>query len=150
MFLLDLVQLLLAILVALGGTNLAFVINALTFLVIAWILWGLPPSSNVAAVTADAAADGRWWGRRSDPAAVPMRRAAIAGLIALRAVDYAIVGGVSMLTVIIATDVLTAGEAATGYLNAAVGIGGVTGAIVAGGTSSSGAASAGRCWSEPP
>ena len=37
-----------------------------------------------------------------------------------------------MLTVIIATDVLTAGEAATGYLNAAVGIGGVTGAIVAG------------------
>ena len=56
----------------------------------------------------------------------------IAGLIVLRSVDYAIVGGISMLTVIIATDVLTAGEAATGYLNAAVGIGGVTGAIVAG------------------
>ena len=50
----------------------------------------------------------------------------------LRSVDYAIVGGISMLTVIIATDVLTAGEAATGYLNAAIGIGGVTGAIVAG------------------
>ena len=33
---------------ALGGTTLAFVINALTFLVIAWILWGLPPSANVA------------------------------------------------------------------------------------------------------
>ena len=41
------------ILVALGGTNLAFVFNALTFLVIAWILWGLPPSSNVAALTSD-------------------------------------------------------------------------------------------------
>ena len=63
---------------------------------------------------------------------MPLRRGPIAGLIVLRSVDYAIVGGVSMLTVIIATDVLTAGEAATGYLNAAVGIGGVTGAIVAG------------------
>ena len=66
------------------------------------------------------------------PAVVPLRRGPIAGLIVLRSVDYAIVGGISMLTVIIATDVLTAGEAATGYLNAAVGIGGVTGAIVAG------------------
>jgi MFS family permease len=63
---------------------------------------------------------------------VAQRRGPIAGLIVLRSVDYAIVGGISMLTVIIATDVLTAGEAATGYLNAAVGIGGVTGAIVAG------------------
>ena len=45
------------ILVALGGTNLAFVFNALTFLVIAWILWGLPPSTNVAALKLDAAAE---------------------------------------------------------------------------------------------
>ena len=38
------------ILVAFGGTTLAFVINALTFLVIAWILWGLPPSSECEAI----------------------------------------------------------------------------------------------------
>ena len=69
---------------------------------------------------------------RSEPAAEPLRRGPIAGLIVLRSVDYAIVGGIGMLTVIIATDVLTAGEAATGYLNAAIGIGGVTGAVVAG------------------
>ena len=54
------------ILVALGGTTLAFVINALTFLVIAWILWGLPPSANVAPAASDAAADeGPRGGRRS-------------------------------------------------------------------------------------
>ena len=125
------------ILVALGGTTLAFVINALTFLVIAWVLWRLPPSANVVPATSDAGAD------ETDetapaaagdiaPAAEPLRRGPIAGLIVLRSVDYAIVGGIGMLTVIIATDVLTAGEAATGYLNAAIGIGGVTGAVVAG------------------
>jgi MFS family permease len=117
------------ILVAAGGTTLAFVINALTFLVIAVVLWGLPPSTNVAPITAPDEAP--------EPSAaakpeVPARRGPIAGLIALRVVDYAIVGGVGMLTVIIATDVLDAGEAATGYLNAAIGIGGVTGAVVAG------------------
>jgi len=121
------------ILVALGGTTFAFVINALTFLVIAWILWGLPPSTNVAPVTSDAAADDVLTDAGDPaPAAEPLRRGPIAGLIVLRSVDYAIVGGVGMLTVIIATDVLTAGEAATGYLNAAIGIGGVTGAVVAG------------------
>ena len=120
------------ILVALGGTTLAFVINALTFLVIAWILWGLPPSANVAPVTSDAAEDETPSGADDPPAAEPLRRGPIAGLIVLRSVDYAIVGGIGMLTVIIATDVLTAGEAATGYLNAAIGIGGVTGAVVAG------------------
>ena len=122
------------ILVALGGTTLAFVINALTFLVIAWILWGLPPSANVARATSDAVADEAASAPAVDPApaAEPLRRGPIAGLIVLRSVDYAIVGGVGMLTVIIATDVLTAGEAATGYLNAAIGIGGVTGAVVAG------------------
>ena len=118
------------ILVAAGGTTLAFVINALTFLVIAVILWGLPPSTNVAPITAadDAAPEPAVAGTAEHPA----RRSPIAGLIALRMVDYAIVGGVGMLTVIIATDVLDAGEAATGYLNAAIGIGGVTGAVVAG------------------
>ncbi len=124
------------ILVALGGTTLAFVINALTFLVIAWILWGLPPSANVTPVTADAADEAApaagGPAPAPEPAAEPLRRGPIAGLIVLRSVDYAIVGGVGMLTVIIATDVLTAGEAATGYLNAAIGIGGVTGAVVAG------------------
>lgn len=121
------------ILVALGGTTLAFVINALTFLVIAWILWGLPPSANVVSVSAVAADDIA--SSEESTASLPVQsllHGPIAGLIVLRAVDYAVVGGIGMLTVIIATDVLAAGEAATGYLNAAIGIGGVTGAVVAG------------------
>ena len=122
------------ILVALGGTTLAFVINALTFLVIAWILWGLPPSTNVAPVAAGEPAAGEAPAVAEDATspAQPLQRGPIAGLIVLRAVDYAVIGGIGMLTVIIATDVLAAGEAATGYLNAAIGIGGVTGAVVAG------------------
>ena len=88
----------------------------------------MKPSTADAADEAATAAGGR----PPAPAAEPLRRGPIAGLIVLRSVDYAIVGGVGMLTVIIATDVLTAGEAATGYLNAAIGIGGVTGAVVAG------------------
>jgi MFS family permease len=117
------------ILVAAGGTTLAFVINALTFLVIAFVLWGLPPSTNVSPITTPEETPESTAARSPE---VPARRGPIAGLIALRVVDYAIVGGVGMLTVIIATDVLDAGEAATGYLNAAIGIGGVTGAVVAG------------------
>jgi MFS family permease len=117
------------VLVAAGGTTLAFVINALTFLVIAVVLWGLPPSTNVAPATPPEETPEPTTAASPE---VPARRGPIAGLIALRVVDYAIVGGVGMLTVIIATDVLDAGEAATGYLNAAIGIGGVTGAVVAG------------------
>jgi MFS family permease len=41
-------------------------------------------------------------------------------------------GGITVLTVVFATDVLRAGESATGLLNTAIGIGGVTGAIVSG------------------
>jgi hypothetical protein len=48
----------------------------------------------------------------------------------MRFVDGAIFGGVGVLTVVLATDILGAGEAATGYLNAAIGIGGVAGAVL--------------------
>jgi len=121
------------ILVAVGGTTLAFVINALTFLVIAFILWGLPPSANVASVAAtEPDEDAPAAAALPDAPVTPLRRGPIAGLICLRVVDYAVMGGIGMLTVIIATDVLSQGEAATGYLNAAIGIGGVTGAVVAG------------------
>jgi len=45
---------------------------------------------------------------------------------------YAFDGGIGMLTVILAVDILGAGEAATGYLNAAIGVGGIVGGIFAG------------------
>lgn len=138
------------LLVAAGGTTFAFLINAVTFVVIAAVLWGLPPSSNVRPAIAGDEQDAE-----PDPAlpaatppaatppvagtppaaAAPSLRASripLAGIAVIRGIDYLIYGGVGVLTVILATDVLQAGEAATGYLNAAIGIGGVTGAIVSG------------------
>ncbi len=57
-------------------------------------------------------------------------------LVGLGLIDVAagfVFGGLGVLTVMIAVDQLGADEAATGYLNAAVGVGGVVGAIGAGG-----------------
>ena len=131
------------ILVASGGVTFAFVINAITFVVIAAVLWRLPPSSNVAPATlarTEAEADPPPTGPEapvttaatSDPLGRtgPSSIRPLAGIALMRFVDGAIYGGVGVLTVVLAVDVLNAGDAATGYLNAAIGIGGVTGAIV--------------------
>lgn len=135
------------ILVAGGGTTFAFVINAATFLVIAAVLWGLPPSSNV---RLDAAEPGPASGPPEDvPAAegsphdtadggtAPAVGASLAivplvGIAVIRFIDGVIFGGVGVLTVVLATDILQAGADATGYLNAAIGIGGVAGALTSG------------------
>ena len=45
---------------------------------------------------------------------------------------YAFDAGVGILTVVLAIDVLGAGDAGTGYLNAAVGVGGILGALTSG------------------
>lgn len=130
------------LLVAGGATTFAFVINAATFVVIAVILWGLPPSSNVcldtgrptaattppeeaaSAISAPAATEPASGSR---VAVVPL-----VGIAVLRFIDGVIFGGVGVLTVVLATDILDAGADATGYLNAAIGIGGVAGAVVSG------------------
>jgi MFS family permease len=121
------------LLVALGGTTLAFVINAATFLVIAAILWGLPPSSNVAAPTGSASTGSAAVDAPGHVAPRSASRRPLVGLAVLRVVDYLIFGGIGTLTVILATDILRVGPDATGYLNAAIGIGGVAGAVVAAG-----------------
>ena len=53
----------------------------------------------------------------------------LAGLALIDTVAGFVFGGLGVLTVIIAVDQLGANEAATGYLNAAVGIGGILGAV---------------------
>ncbi len=119
------------LLVAAGGTTFAFLINAATFLVIAVVLWTLPPSRNVAPKVVDSSSDlGPVPGVGGPPSrfhVVPL-----IGIATLQFVSYAITGGVGVLTVIYAIDVLAAGEGATGYLNAAIGVGGVVGALVSG------------------
>src|SRR6478736_5500064 len=59
-------------------------------------------------------------------------RRPLIGMLALDTTAGFLFGGLSVLTVIIAVDQLNAGEAGTGYLNAAVGVGGVLGAIGSG------------------
>ena len=121
------------LLLAAGGTVFAFLINAVTFVIIAAVLWTLPPSRNVA--PAEPTPTEPPAGAEPPAAVDPGARSsgvALAGIATLRFVDYAIYGGIGMLTVVFATDILKAGEAATGYLSAAIGVGGVIGAIVSG------------------
>jgi MFS family permease len=132
------------VLVAGGGATFAFLINAVTFGVIAAILWRLPPSIAVSSATrraqsADAARPAEA-GEDVDALAasgnsVPVQRVPwrpLSGLMLIVFALYAFDGGIGILTVILAVDILGAGEAATGYLNAAIGLGGIVGGIVAG------------------
>jgi MFS family permease len=114
----------------------AFALNAITFGVMAAVLWTLPSTGRSAAEAVDAdevedeatdelaeAAPGFRW------------QAALRPLAALAVMDGAssfVFGGVSVLTVVIAYELLGAGEAGTGLLNAAVGIGGLVGSLVTG------------------
>ncbi len=136
------------LLVALGGVVFAFLVNAATFLVIVAILWRLPPSTGP--IHPDMPVEGAGdpgssaaGAEPADPAdaaprpappgwgSVPLKP--LAGLLLIAAVLYAFDGGLGILTVVLATDVLGASEAATGYLTAAVGVGGVIGGLAAGG-----------------
>jgi len=122
---------------AFGSVLIAFILNALTFVFIAVILWSLPPSRahdrSAAAQPAEDQADG------TAPAAgaggatsSPLRVRPLAGLAVVQLMAGFLGGGFQVITVILAIDVLNAGEAANGYLNAAIGIGGLLGAIGAG------------------
>ena len=123
------------VLLALGGVTMGFILNALTFVVIAVILWTLPPSTNaVRAPVTDAAAPA------TDPATSAaatspgpgLARLPLAGLGIIQVMAGFLDSGMQVLTVILAINVLQAGEAANGYLNAAIGVGGLVGAVGSG------------------
>lgn len=144
------------LLVAVGGVTLAFILNAATFLVIAAILRTLPSSGAAATAPAQEGADGEGDAGASVSASAPapaasraasaasterddvaneVRQVAVrplAGLALIQVVAWFLGGGMQVLTVILAIHVLGAGEAANGYLNAAIGIGGLVGAIGSG------------------
>ena len=115
------------ILLASGGLEIAFLLNAISFAVVAVVLWRLPvPRSAAPIVSVDNA---------PTPPRVAWRQLVrpLAGPFILDSATSIVGGGVGVLTVVIAVDVLNAGEAGTGYLNAATGVGGVV-AGIAGGT----------------
>ena len=139
------------LLLASGEIGLAFLINAGTFVVIAAILWKLPrPSAAIVETPASTAAtpseptdrqpassesvepteDARVFLRWRIPRSIDLR--AIAGVVVLDIATWFAFGGVTILIVVIAVDVFQGGDAATGYLNTAVGVGGTIGAVVSG------------------
>ncbi|HEY3335217.1 MAG TPA: MFS transporter [Candidatus Limnocylindrales bacterium] len=149
------------IIIAASDLTLAFAINAVTFAIVAITLATLPPglpgkpSGGVNPAVegdADAPMDGSVPAAVADgalpealaTAATPVVddigararimaiRRPLLGMLALDTTAGFLFGGLSVLTVIIAVDQLHAGEAGTGYLNAAVGVGGVLGALVSG------------------
>jgi MFS family permease len=118
-----------------GDIALAFLLNAVSFGLIAVILWTLPASRPVPAArtTDDAAGEtaaGR--GRLEDLRAAGIRLSAVGGVTLVSSMTWFVFGGIGILIVVIATDVFNGGDAATGYLNAAIGIGGTVGALLAG------------------
>ena len=122
------------LLIAAGGLVLAFALNALTFVVIAAILWTLPPSiaRRQPPITTEpdmAAPDS---GAAAGPARSRLALRPLSGLALIQITVGFLDGGIQALTIILAVTVLGAGEDANGYLNAAIGVGGLAGAIVSG------------------
>ena len=121
-----------ALLLSLGSLGFAFLLNAATFGFVALILIRLPPGRPT--IRATPATDGS-----APPADArsareiyrPIRRP-LAALALLNIVTGFVFGGLGVLTVVLAVSVFQVGEAGTGLLNSAIGIGGVVGALVAG------------------
>lgn len=114
------------ILLASGGLGIAFLINAASFAVVAVILWFLPVPGRAAATPGPAADEGTpagHWRAMLRP---------LAGPLVLDAATSFVIGGVNVMTVVIAVDVLGAGESGTGFLQAATGVGGVVAGVSGG------------------
>lgn len=118
-----------AILIAVGSIPLAFFLNAVTFLVVAAVLWRLPTDRG-RAVAARAASAETSPGRFRESVRPVIRP--LSGLGVINLFDGFVSGGLAVLTVVIAVEVLGAGGAGTGWLNAAIGLGGLIGAFIAG------------------
>jgi MFS family permease len=123
-----------AVLLQLGSLEIAFVLNALTFAIVALVLLWLPPSraGATAEVLGSAPAPATRAARTHLRATLGPLARPLVGLGLLDAVDNFIFGGLGVITVILAVEVFGTGDAGTGLLNSAVGVGGIIGALLAG------------------
>jgi hypothetical protein len=118
-----------AILIAVGSIPLAFFLNAISFGIVAAVLWRLPRDPDRGRAREAVAAEAP---RPSFRDAVRPVIRPLSGLGLINLVDGFVSGGLAVLTVVIAIEVLGAGDAGTGWLNAAIGLGGLIGAVLAG------------------
>ena len=128
------------LLIAALDLTLAFVLNAFSFAICAAFLWGLP-SGRRTAEGPEELDRGDAVAPTSAPSSAPPPRdrstlrplvRPLSGLLAIGTVAAFVFGGIGILTVILADDVYAAGTEATGLLNAAIGVGGLAGAILSG------------------
>ncbi|MEP7379886.1 MAG: MFS transporter, partial [Chloroflexota bacterium] len=121
-----------ALLLTLGSLVVAFLLNALTFAVVAVVLFGLPskkPEAKAAEESADSAKPSQSIGLRE--ALRPITRPLL-GLTVLNIVVGFVWGGMGVITVILSVQIFNIDEATgTGLLNSAIGVGGLLGALVA-------------------
>ncbi len=119
-----------ALLIAASGLALAFVLNAISFAFVAIILWRLP-SERGSGATEPSVVEAAAAETKAAPVPTIDRETLVplAGLALIDTVAGFVFGGLGVLTVIIAVDRLGADEAATGFLNAAIGVGGIVGAV---------------------
>jgi MFS family permease len=124
------------LLIAASSLEFAFVLNAVSFIVVAAVLWRLPSPVRAVPTVAEGSAavpEATVPGAETSAATGPgLALRPLAGLAVVDIVVGFVFGGLSVLTVVLAVDHLHAGEEGTGYLNAAIGIGGLVGAILAG------------------
>ena len=117
--------------IAVASVEVAFALNAATFALIAVILMSLPPA-RARPIEQAAPASGDERSRRGARVRDVVNLPAMAGVLSLEAVAGAAFGALDILAVILAIDVFRGGDAATGYLTAAIGTGGVIGSLAAG------------------
>ncbi|HUP83184.1 MAG TPA: MFS transporter [Candidatus Limnocylindria bacterium] len=122
-----------ALLLSTGSLIVAFLLNAVTFAVVAVVLLGLPShkAGDKAAASVDVPASVKPVGLLATlrPVTRPML-----GLTVLNIVVGFVSGGLGVISVLLSVEVFKIDEATgTGLLNAAIGVGGVVGAVFAGG-----------------
>jgi len=137
------------VLIAVSDLTVAFLLNAASFAVVAIVLWQLPPSKPSAGRSGDEIARAEAPTAEAPTAEAPTAEEALdvaapappsvrsiarplAGLTVFNVAVGFVYGGLSVLTVILANEQLGTGDEAVGYLNAAIGVGGMIGALGAG------------------
>lgn len=119
------------VLIAVGGLSVAFLLNAVSFAAVAVVLWRLPPAT-VPGAPEGADAGGAAGSSGEGPARWRGLARRLTGPFLLDSATSLVGGGLGVITVVIAIDVIGAGEEGTGFLNAATGVGGVIAGLAAG------------------
>lgn len=122
------------LLIAAGGVSIAFALNAVSFAVIAFVLWRLPRAAATLKPPAESPAQGATAQEPKRSLLEELRAVGrpFTGIVLVNSAGSLAFGGLSMATVVLAYDVLHGGEEATGLLNAAIGVGGLAGALLSG------------------